>query len=134
MTTSRLKASRVLTLAVVLLAGAAVIPIAVSSRTPPPREIRLVVRNMAYYLEGGSEPNPTLRVQRGEPIRVVVRSDDRGLTHDFGVDAWRVRSLPIDDKSGRVGRLEFEAPDRPGETTYSCAPHAQMMQGTIRVE
>jgi hypothetical protein len=117
-----------------LLAGAAVIPIAVSSRTTPAREIRLVVRNMTYYLEGGSEPNPILSVRRGEPIRVVVTSVDRGMTHDFGIDAWKVRSLPIDDKNGGVGRLEFQAPDRAGDTTYTCAPHAQMMQGTIRVE
>ena len=62
---------------VIVLAG--LIPVLSRSEV---REIHLVTRDMAFYLEGDSQtPNPTLTVRAGESIRIVVRNDDQGLMH-----------------------------------------------------
>jgi hypothetical protein len=120
---------------VMALAGAALIPIAVSSRSVHAvREIRLVARSMTYYLEGSTVPNPTLLVRRGEQVRIVLRNGDPGMVHDFGIDAWSVRTRLVDDKGKEDGVIEFKAPERPVDAAYSCTPHTQMMRGTIRVE
>ena len=117
------------------LVGAAVTSIAVSSRAEhPTRDIKLVARGMTYYIEGSTVPNPTLVVGRGEQVRIVLRNGDPGMIHDFGIDAWSLRTQLVDDKGKEDGVLQFRAPDRPGDTVYSCTPHAQMMRGTIRVE
>ena len=96
------------------------------------RIIHLAARDMAYYVEGRNEPNPTLHVRRGERVRIIVSNHDVGVKHDFGVDAWQSRTRLI---SG-IGeaRVEVVAPATPGEAAYSCTPHAAMMHGTIRVE
>jgi hypothetical protein len=134
MTISRLSGSRALMLALPL-AGAALIPIAVSSGVEPSvREIRLVARNMTYYVEGATDPNPILHLRRGEQVRIVLTNNDPGMIHDFGIDALRIRTRLIDDKSNGNGTVLFTAPDTPLEATYSCTPHTQMMRGTIRVE
>src|SRR5688572_4840323 len=55
------------------------------TRTPT-REVTLVAKGMAFYLESDLEtPNPTIEVKAGERVRVVLRNQDRGLTHDFAV-------------------------------------------------
>jgi plastocyanin len=95
-------------------------------------EIHLVVRDMTYYVEGNSEPNPTLTVRRGEQVKVTVRNDEAGMIHDFGVGAWNARTARLEYRE--LGAVQFRAPDQPGIGTYACSPHAEMMQGTIRVE
>jgi FtsP/CotA-like multicopper oxidase with cupredoxin domain len=96
------------------------------------RDIRIVVRNMTFYLEGSSEANPTLRLRAGERVRLVLRNEDRGMLHDFTVPAWSAATPLIQ------GPLETEvaitAPARGASTTYACTPHGQMMRGTIIVE
>jgi hypothetical protein len=96
------------------------------------RIIHLAVRDMAYYVDGRHEPNPTLHVRRGERVRIIVSNHDVGMKHDFGVDAWKTRTRPIDGIG--EARVEFVTPATPGETVYSCTPHGSMMHGTIRVE
>jgi plastocyanin len=96
------------------------------------REIHLVVRDMTYYIEGNSDPNPTLVVRRGEQVMVVLRNEEAGMTHDFGVRAWNARTARLDYRE--EGAVQFRAPDHAGSGTYACTPHAEMMQGTIRVE
>jgi hypothetical protein len=95
-------------------------------------EIRLVVRDMTYYVEGNSAPNPTLVLHRGEQVRVVLRNDDPGMTHDFAVDAWNARIPRI--HGGEQASVQFQAPAHAGPGTYSCTPHGEMMRGTIQVE
>ena len=95
-------------------------------------EIHLVVRDMTYYIEGSSDPNPTLTVRRGEQVKVMLRNEEAGMTHDFGVRAWNARTARLDYRE--QGVVQFQAPDQPGLGTYACTPHAEMMQGTIRVE
>ena len=54
--------------------------------SPPTHEIILVARGMTFYLDGEpGTPNPTLEVKAGERVRVVLRNQDRGMTHDFAV-------------------------------------------------
>jgi plastocyanin len=96
------------------------------------RTIHLAVRDMTYYVEGQNASNPTLRVRRGEHVRIIVSNHDVGMKHDFGVDAWRKRTGLIDGV-GEV-TVEFSAPATAGESVYSCTPHGAMMHGTIRVE
>ena len=113
---------------VVLVVGALV---AAVSRTPS-REIVLVARNMAFYLEGDpSQPNPTLTINAGERVRVVLRNEERGFTHDFAVPLIGLRTDLINWNED--ASVTFDAPDRPGTYEYVCEPHAMMMRGQIIV-
>ena len=103
-----------------------------SSTSGPVHEIRLVVRDMAYYAEGSSAPNPTLIVRRREQVRIVLRNEDPGMTHDFAVRAWDAKTARLNE--GEEGAVQFQAPNQPGLGFYSCTPHGEMMKGTIRVE
>jgi hypothetical protein len=87
---------------------------------------------MAFYVDGDSStPNPTLEVKAGERVRVVLRNEDRGMTHDLAVPAVAAAMDAIRwDESGEV---TFDAPDTPGTYEYVCRPHALMMRGIIRV-
>jgi len=98
----------------------------------PTREVTLVAKGMAFYLESDlSTPNPTLEVKAGERLRVVLRNQDRGLTHDFAVPAVAAAMNAIDwNESGEV---VFEVPETPGTYEYVCRPHFLMMRGIIRV-
>ena len=98
----------------------------------PSREIPLVVKGMAFYLESDLlTANPTLEVKAGERVRIVVRNEDGGMTHDFAVPALGVEMTPM--RWNESGDVIFEAPDRPGIYEYRCRPHQLMMRGIIRV-
>jgi plastocyanin len=131
----RTKARIVWTVAVTAIAGAAVaalLPSAVWSSSGSTREIRLVVRDMTYYVEGEGAPNPTLRVAPGEHVRVLLRNDDAGMSHDFAIRAWNT-GTGIVNGLGEAA-VEFTAPQTAGEETYACTPHGEMMRGTIRID
>ena len=119
--------------AVAAIAGlmllAALLPVRSST---PTREVVLIARGMAFYLEGDpSTPNPTLEVKAGERLRVVLRNQDRGMTHDFAVPAVAAAMNAIDwNESGEV---TLDVPDTPGNYEYVCRPHVLMMRGIIRV-
>jgi len=99
---------------------------------PAPREITLVTRGMAFYLEGGDLPNPTLTVRAGERVRVVLRNDDRGIRHDFAVPDVSAALGPIGwNESSDV---TFEVAGTPGTYEYHCRPHMMMMRGRIVVQ
>jgi plastocyanin len=101
------------------------------SKTPT-REITLVARGMAFYLESDpNTPNPTLDVKAGERVRIILRNQDRGLTHDFAVPGLRKRTDEIE--WSETGDVAFSVPKRPGTYQYECQPHRLMMRGTIRV-
>lgn len=97
-----------------------------------PRVIVLVARGMAFQLEGGSEQNPTLRVKAGERLRVVLRNEDTGLTHDFAVPEWKIATRALAGKG--TDEIVLTVPGRPGTSTYLCNPHAAMMYGTVVIE
>ena len=83
-------------------------------------------------MEGSPAPNPTLIVQRGERVKVTLRNEDAGMTHDFAVRAWNAGTPRL--SGGGKAVIQFQAPEQPGVATYSCTPHGEMMRGTIRVE
>ena len=118
-------------LAVALIAaGAAML---VASRDGAPREIRLVARDMTFYIEGQDEPNPPLTLRAGERVRVVLRNEDAGMSHDFVIKALNV-GTPLLDGKGQQAIVEFRAPEKKGTHEYTCTPHAAMMKGTIAIE
>jgi plastocyanin len=99
----------------------------------PSREVVLVVKQMAFYLEGGDgTPNPTIVVRAGERVRILLRNDDRGMTHDFAVPTLNAAIEAIDWNESEA--LVFEAPSQRGSYEYVCRPHMLMMRGTLRVE
>jgi plastocyanin len=108
----------------------ALMPLVATPRAEP-REIVLVARDMAFYLEGSDTPNPTLTLAPGEEVRVVVRNQDPGFAHDFAVRSLGASIEPL--AGGASGTLRLRAPASPGRHEYVCRPHAQMMRGIIDV-
>ena len=95
--------------------------------------MRLVVRDMTFHVEGENEPNPTLRFRAGEQIRLVLRNEDSGMSHDFAVNSWRVMT-PLLTARGAEAVVVFRVPQRRGTYTYDCTPHSTIMRGDIHVE
>ena len=120
----------VIAVAFVAVGLMALMPVIANPRTGP-RDIVLVARDMAFYLEGSDAPNPTIVVKASEQVRVTVRNLEPGITH-----ALAIQSLPAS-----IGRIEpestesvqFRAPAKPGRYDYVCPPHAQMMKGILLV-
>lgn len=119
-------------IAVVALA-ATLLPMIASSRTDPTRDIRIVVRDMAFYVDGAPEPNPSITLRAGEQVRLHLRNEDAGMRHDFAVKSWAVSTKMLEDR-GEEDTIVFRAPAERGEAMYLCTPHAKMMSGTIRIE
>lgn len=114
------------------LLSAFLIPHSASTSAGEVRVIHLVVHDMAYYIAGRNDPNPTLHLRRDERVQIIVTNQDAGMKHDFGVNAWQTRTSLIDGIG--EARLEFVVPPVPAEVSYSCTPHGTLMRGTIRVE
>jgi FtsP/CotA-like multicopper oxidase with cupredoxin domain len=121
---------RAVVIVVVMMIVGALLP--VLSKTPS-RDVYLVVRGMAFYLEGDLDtPNPTIHVTAGETVRVVLRNQDRGMTHDFTVPALGEGVDPIE--WNERAEVTFDVPKTPGTYEYLCRPHMLMMKGTIVIE
>jgi plastocyanin len=111
---------------------AAMIPVLTAGRTPDTREIRLVARDMAFYLEGDPDtPNPTLELRAGQRVTITLRNEERGITHDFAAPALAAGLDLL--KWGQIRSVTVVVPDRPGFYEYVCRPHRLMMRGVIRV-
>jgi plastocyanin len=115
-----------------VLGALAIGAIALSARDSGPREIRLVARDMTFYLEGQADPNPTLHLHAGETVRLVLKNDDAGMTHDFAIPDWKAATKRIE--GGEESAVTFRVPDQRSSQTYKCRPHSRIMQGTILVE
>jgi plastocyanin len=99
----------------------------------PVREVTLVARGMAFYLESDPEtPNPAIEVHPGEIIRVTLRNEERGIAHDFAVPAIGDAAIGLLE-TGERESVTFTAPDRPGMYEYVCRPHRLMMRGRLTV-
>jgi hypothetical protein len=109
----------------------ALIPLIANPR-PAPREVVLVVRDMTFYLAGTDVPNPTIAVKPGEEVRLVLRNEQAGMTHDWTLASLHVALAPI--RGVGSGSIVFRAPEEPGRHEYRCTPHAQMMKGVLLVE
>ncbi|MGH9464185.1 MAG: hypothetical protein ACRD0X_00965 [Thermoanaerobaculia bacterium] len=118
-------------LALAALLGGAVL--ALQAATPESaREIRLEARDMAFYLEGGSEPNPTLTAAPGERLRLVFVNRDRGYAHDLRLATLGVAMGQLAG-DGSAGRVTFRAPAIAGEHPYDCSLHPRMMGASLVV-
>ena len=96
-----------------------------------PREVTLVTRDMAFYVDGSDTPNPVLTMHAGETVRVVLRNEDVGMNHNFEIPAWaQAISAP---SRGPIASVLIEVPDRPGRHEYICGPHAALMRGVVEV-
>jgi plastocyanin len=120
------------TLSVVGLAVFGVVLAKVRGGDDDLREIRLVARGMAYVDETTGTANPTLRVKRGERIRLVLTNDDPGYSHNLISPVLGV-STPL-LTAGRTHSVDLVVPDVPGRSTYACEPHSEMMRGNIAIE
>jgi plastocyanin len=128
---------RIALIAAAAFGCAALLPIVAASRPssgdPEPREVRIVAREMAFFIDGQATANPTLRFRAGERVRLVLRNEDAGMSHDFAIGAWKIGTNALKGK-GEETAVEFRVPEARGATPYQCTPHAQMMRGTIQVE
>jgi plastocyanin len=98
----------------------------------PTREVTLVAKGMAFYLEGDlSTPNPTIDVKAGERVRIVLRNEEQGMRHDLAVPAVAAAMDAIGWNESDA--VTFDAPEMPGTYQYECRPHRLMMRGLIRV-
>lgn len=95
-------------------------------------EVVLVARNMAFYHDGDfGRPNPPLRFAAGARVRLVLRNEEPGITHNFSVPAWDVFTRELDGEG--ITELEFVVPASKGRQAYECTPHSVMMRGTIEI-
>jgi plastocyanin len=118
--------------AALIVAAVLVCAIVLSARSPAPREIHLVAREMTFYVDGEGEPNPTLHVHAGEEIRIVFHNEDTGIRHDFTIPDWGVGTRRIEGKGETT--ITFRAPAHSTSPNYQCGPHSAMMRGSIAVE
>lgn len=104
-----------------------------SGRPQGPREIRIVARNMTFYVQGDKAPNPTLKVRAGEELRLVLTNEEPGIDHDFAIRPWKIATRLL--KGNGEDAITFKVPGTPGaEIAYICTPHFGMMRGTILIE
>lgn len=123
-------AKRLTSLAIVIAAAGGLL---LAARTPSrAREIHVVARDMSFYVDGAAEANPTLRMRSGESIRLVLRNEDEGMTHDFAIPGIGAATKRL--AAGEEASMAFRAPENRGEQPYTCRPHSRIMRGTILVE
>ena len=132
--TIKAKNRTLLAAAIVAVAAlaATLLPMVASTELDPRRDIHLVIRDMAFYLDGKGDANPTLHFRRGERVRVILTSEDTGMHHDFVVSGWKVATKTIRGRGEQ--KINFKIPREAGSETYFCTPHAEKMRGTILIE
>jgi plastocyanin len=119
-----------LVMALVAVGGAVLAK--VGARDDEVREIRIVVRDMTFYLGATGAANPTLHLARGERVRLVLTNEDPGYSHNLIAPVLGVATPAI--QHGRSQFVEVTVPDAPGVHSYTCGPHSEMMRGTIAIE
>ena len=125
----RVSGKLVAAIAVAFVVVLGLLPVMTMSRA---REIRLVAKEMAFYVESDMKTaNPTIEAKAGETIRIVLFNGDRGMTHDFAVPAADAATDQID--WNERDEVTFQVPDEPGTYDYVCRPHLLMMKGRLHV-
>src|SRR5262245_37735036 len=110
-----------------ILLAAALLPLVAESK--PRREIVVVAKDMAFYVDGVR--NPAIQVEPGERVTLTFVNEDPGFEHDFAIPAWSV-ATPLLAEVGRTS-IELDVPTSPQATEYICSIHNLMMVGRIEV-
>lgn len=98
-----------------------------------PREIAIVVRHMAFYVDGDFErANPRLRFRAGERVRLMLRNEEVGMRHNFAVPAWDLATPELNGQS--TATIDFVVPDSRGRHDYVCTPHSALMRGSVEIQ
>lgn len=108
--------------------GFGVLTFTLAFRSPPPFELTLVAKDMAYYVEGEGQPNPTLEFPSGERIRLTLINRDKGMLHDWILPELGLASEKI--SYGQTTILQFKLSE-PGWFDYLCSLHPAMMRGKV---
>lgn len=123
---------------VIALGAAVIVALAVAAAgmvagaTEPTHQLTLVARDMAFYLDQGTEPNPRIEVPAREEVRITLVNRDTGIDHDLAVTSLGLESRAIPGDGSSI-TIAFRAPRDPGEHEYVCQLHGQMMRGTLVV-
>ena len=96
------------------------------------RELTIVARQMAFYVNGNPQPNPSIVFLPGEQIAIDFINRDRGVAHNFVIPAWNLRTDLLKG-DGSSERLLFQVPLEPAKTDYTCSIHPTMMTGQVRI-
>ena len=131
MSTARIRNLSIAIALVVL--GAAAMTVSAFTGERDERELTLYARDMAFFLPGSAERNPTLRVLAGETVRLTVINDEPGMRHDLAVAGLGADIGRLDTSPGSRGSTVFVAPPVPGRYAYVCELHSQMMRGVLEV-
>jgi hypothetical protein len=119
-------------IALVACGSAALLPLLAETREPGEmREIVLVTKRMAFYLDGTGTPNPTIRLRPGERLKVKLVNDDPGIAHDFALPSLSAGTEKVRGRGDT--EMILQAPDTPGKTEYICSLHGTMMKGTLEI-
>lgn len=114
-----------------ILFGFGLLTFSLAFRSPAPvRELTLVAKDMAYYLDGKGEPNPTLELLSGQRIRLTFINRDKGILHDLVLPELGLASEKI--SYGQATALQFKLKE-PGWFEYLCSLHPVMMRGKLAV-
>jgi plastocyanin len=78
------------------------------------------------------EPNPTLTLRKGEPVKLVLRNDDPGtLLHCFVIPGLNVKTT--ESLAGGESEILLFTPRERGGYVYACLLHPAMA-GKLVVE
>jgi len=95
------------------------------------REMTLVAKEMAFYLEGSNLPNPPLMFHIGEEVRIRFINQDFGMLHDVAFNELGVATGKV--RYGEEAVVEFR-PKLLKESEYLCTFHPAAMKGKLLVQ
>ena len=93
----------------------------------PVQEIILIAKEMVYNTN-----NPTLILKVGQPVRIIIINEDKGMLHDFVIEELDIStSAPLEYGQSEV--INF-VPTQKGKYEYFCSYHAKMMRGKVIIK
>lgn len=119
-----------------VLLGALLVATRLSSDPSSQRAKEEEDRKIVLTAEGSTflyqdQTNPTIRVKRGDRIKIIFRNRDPGVLHAISIPDLDVSRKDVPWKN----QVTFEfTPTSIGKYTYKCSHHLPMMKGTIVVE
>lgn len=98
-----------------------------------PREVELLATGLTFRLaDRQDQPNPTIKLRRGRPVKLVIRnSDPDRVWHCFSISGLNLKTT----KSLAGGEAEtlIFTPKKKGTFAYACLMHPPMV-GKLIIE